>query len=56
MATMERPSFIRRAATIGADAFGAAAIILCIPIAILLIGLPVALGVQLVLWVAGRLQ
>lgn len=38
-----------------ADVFGAAAVILCIPIAILAIGIPLALLVRALLWMAGML-
>jgi len=38
-----------------ADALGAAALILCIPVAILLIGIPLALFVRGLLWLAGML-
>ena len=37
------------------DVLGAAALILCIPIAILAIGIPFALGVRALLWMAGML-
>jgi hypothetical protein len=38
-----------------ADTLGAAAVILCIPLAILVIGIPFALGVRALLWLAGML-
>jgi hypothetical protein len=34
---------------------GAALMILCIPFAILAIGIPIALGVRALLWIAGML-
>jgi hypothetical protein len=46
---------LRRAATIGADVFGGAAIILCIPLAILAIGIPIALVFRMLLWVVDAL-
>lgn len=38
-----------------ADVLGAAAVVLCIPLAILAIGIPLALGVRVLLWLAGLL-
>ena len=44
-----------RATVAVGDLLGAAAIILCIPLAILVIGIPIALFVRLVLWSVGML-
>ena len=38
-----------------ADTLGAAAVILCIPLAILAIGIPLALFVRVLLWITGML-
>lgn len=38
-----------------ADVLGAAAVILCIPLAILAIGIPLALVVRALLWIVGIL-
>jgi hypothetical protein len=38
-----------------ADVLGAAAVILCIPLAILAIGIPLALLVRALLWITGML-
>ena len=48
------PGFFRRALIIAGDVLGAVAIVLCIPFAILAIGMPIALCVRLLLWI-GRL-
>ena len=45
----------RRAAVVVGDLLGAVAIALCIPLVILAIGIPIALGVRLLLWVGGLL-
>ena len=45
----------RRAAAIIGELFGAVAVVLCIPLAILAVGIPIALGVRLLLWVGGWL-
>jgi hypothetical protein len=37
------------------DALGATAVILCIPLAILAIGIPIVLAVRVVLWAVGAL-
>ena len=44
-----------RATVVIGDLLGGAALILCIPLAILLVGLPIALGVRALLWVTGLL-
>ena len=41
----------RRAAVVVGDLLGAVAIVLCIPFVILAIGIPIALGVRLLLWI-----
>ena len=46
---------LRRAAVLGGDLLGAAAIVLCIPFVILAIGMPIALCVRLLLWIGGLL-
>jgi hypothetical protein len=45
----------RRAAVVLGDLLGAVAMVLCIPFAILAIGIPIALCVRLLLWIAGLL-
>ena len=45
----------RRAAAVVGEVFGAAGIILCIPLAILAVGIPIALVVRLLLWLGGLL-
>ena len=45
----------RRAAMIGADVLGATAMLLCIPLAILAIGIPLALAIRTLLWIVGAL-
>ena len=47
------PSLFRRAAMAGGELLAAMAIVLCIPFVILAIGIPIALAVQLLLWIAG---
>jgi hypothetical protein len=49
------PGRLRRAAVVVGDVLGAVAIVLCIPFAILAIGIPIALSVRLLLWVGGLL-
>ena len=49
------PGPLRRGAHIIGDLVGAAGVVLCIPFAILAIGIPIALGVRLLLWIAGML-
>jgi hypothetical protein len=51
--TVSRP--FRRAAAMIGDLLGAVAIVLCIPAVILAIGIPIALCVRLLLWIAGQL-
>ena len=48
------PGRVRRVAMVIGDALSAAAIVLCIPFVILAIGIPFALCVRLLLWIAGR--
>ena len=45
----------RRAAVVVGDVLGAVAIVLCIPVVILAIGIPIALCVRLLLWMGGFL-
>jgi hypothetical protein len=45
----------RRAAVVVGDLLGAVAIVLCIPLAILAIGTPIALCLRLLLWIGGLL-
>jgi type IV secretory pathway VirB3-like protein len=45
----------RRVAMVIGDALSAAAIVICIPFVILAIGIPIALCVRLLLWIAGRI-
>ena len=45
----------RRAALVAVDLLGLAPIVLCIPFAILAIGIPIALCVRLLLWLGGLL-
>ena len=49
------PGQFRRAAGVAGDLLGAAAILLCIPLAILAIGTPIVLGVRLLSWMAALL-
>ena len=44
-----------RATVVIGDLLGGTAMILCIPLGILLIGLPIALGVRALLWMTGML-
>lgn len=44
-----------RAAVIVGDLFAAVGVVLCIPVVILAIGIPIALCVRLLLWVGGML-
>ena len=48
-------SAICRAAQFAGDLLAAAAVIVCIPLAIVAIGIPIALVVRLLLWLAGQL-
>ena len=43
---------LRRAVDVGSDVLLAAAVVLSIPVIILAIGIPIALFVQLLLWIA----
>jgi len=47
------PGPLRRAVVFAGDVLGAVAVVLCIPFVILAIGIPIALCVRLLLWVAG---
>ena len=49
------PAPLRRAALAIGDLFAAVGIVLCIPFVILGIGIPIALGVRLLLWIGGVL-
>jgi hypothetical protein len=46
------PGPFRRAAGVVGDVVGAVAVVLCIPLVILAIGIPIALFVRLLLWMA----
>jgi hypothetical protein len=52
---LSAPSRLWRATVAVGDVFGAAAMILCIPLGILAVGIPIALGVRLLLWSVGQL-
>jgi len=47
------PGLFRRAALVAGDVFGALAIVLGIPFVILAIGIPIAVCVRVLLWMAG---
>lgn len=49
------PGRLRRAAVIAGDLLGAVAVVLCVPFVILAVGIPIALGVRLLLWIGGLL-
>ena len=49
------PGPFRRAAVVVGDVLGAVATVLCLPLVILAIGIPIALCVRLLLWIAGLL-
>ena len=49
------PGLFRRAAVVVGDLLGAVAIVVCIPLVILAIGIPIALFVRLLLWIGGLL-
>lgn len=49
------PGPFRRAAVVVGDVLGAVAIVLCLPLVILAIGMPIALCVRLLLWIGGLL-
>ena len=48
------PSLLRRAAEGGGDLLLLLGIVFCIPFIVLALGLPVALGVRLLLWLGGQ--
>ena len=52
---LRRPGSLGRAASVVGDLLAAVAIALCVPFVILAIGIPIALGVRLLLWVGGLL-
>ena len=47
------PGRLRRGAVGVGDLFGAMASVICIPVVILAIGIPIALCVRLLLWIGG---
>ena len=49
------PWWLRRAAGVAGELLTLVGIVLCFPLAILAIGIPIALSVRLVLWVVGAL-
>ena len=49
------PGALRRAAAVVGDLLGAMAIVLCIPVVIVAIGIPIALCIRLLLWIGGLL-
>ena len=49
------PGRVWRAAVIVGDLFAAVGVVLCVPVVILAIGIPIALCVRLLLWVGGML-
>ena len=49
------PGALHRAAAIIADLLGAAGVLLCVPFVILAIGIPIALCLRFLLWIAGLL-
>jgi len=49
------PGRLRRAAVVIGDLCAAVGIVLCIPLVILAIGIPIALCVRLLLWIGGLL-
>ena len=54
-APLKVPRWLRRAASVVGEVLALAGIVLCIPVAILAIGMPIALLVRLLLWVGGAL-
>ena len=46
---------VRRTAVVVGDLLGAVAIVFCVPVVILAIGTPIALGLRLLLWIGGLL-
>ena len=51
----ERTRWIRIVLAVAEDLFLASGVVLCIPLAILAIGIPIALVVRLLFWIAGLL-
>ena len=49
------PGFFGRAAVVASDILTAAGVVLCIPFVILAVGIPVALSMRFLLWIAGML-
>ena len=49
------PGRLWRATVVVGDVLGGLAIVICIPFAILAVGIPIALCVRLLLWIAGLL-
>lgn len=49
------PSRWRRAVSVTADVLAAAALALCLPYVLLAIGLPIVLGLRLLVWIGGLL-
>jgi uncharacterized membrane protein len=49
------PGPLRRAALVIGELLAAVGVVLCIPVAILAIGIPVALFVRFLLWIVGML-
>lgn len=47
------PGPFRRAAIGAGDLLGAMAVVLCIPLVIVAVGIPIALCVRLLLWIGG---
>jgi hypothetical protein len=53
--SLEVPGVLRRAAGVFGDLFLVVGIVLCVPFVIMAIGIPLALCVRLLFWVAGLL-
>jgi hypothetical protein len=53
--TLVVPGPLRRVAVVIGDLFAALGIVLCIPLVILAIGIPIALCARLLLWIGGLL-
>ena len=49
------PGSLRRAALVIVDLLAAAGLVVCLPFVILAIGIPIALSVRFLLWIAGML-
>ena len=47
------PGPLRRTAAVIGDLFAALGVVLCIPLVILAIGMPIVLSVRLLLWIGG---